>query len=313
MTLLSSNRFLDLSNKKVRIMLTKTCSVSKILRIKRFLSSVSSQQLGANGPVSEIELKKYIASCGLFNVKESDSLVLEGRVNVNGEVCKNPKELIPTNNNFLVTIDNVKIRYSMFKEAPKIWLVRKRPEELMATSDTKKNRPLMNDRLGKFTEGKFPVYRLDYASEGLCLFTNNGLLSKFLLSQYGPEQIFRARIHGLITKEKLLALYEGVFINNKRQPSILAVTEKAGGTNSWLKLSCKNIENRDIIKCLKQLKLNVSRFVSAQFGPFKLAEIPMANSILESKLSESNRLRFLEFVLNQKYSSSKQNQTQKKK
>ena len=196
---------------------------------------------------SENRLSKIIAMTGLCSRREAEGWIKEGRVTIDGFVCKSPsfvlsrydkrisgqidsesKKFTSYLSNHSILIDGVPLRwgYKVSDRPPKLWAISKTRGELVADSDPVKSRTLLIERfkslLPTYTaaneESFKPVYRLEYETEGLCLLTNSGDLARAMLEDEKMNAIhYRARVHGLITDSKLSGLRKGLISNGEKQ------------------------------------------------------------------------------------------------
>ena len=146
--------------------------------------------------------------------------------------------------------------------------------ERTAVSDPQ-GRPTVMQFIQKTRERVFPVGRLDYASEGLLLLTNDGGLARMLeLPQTGWLRRYRVRAHGHVTQPQLDALAAGVTIDAVRYGPIEATLDRQQGSNVWLTMAIREGKNREVRNVLGALGLQVNRLIRISFGPFQLGDLP---------------------------------------
>lgn len=231
-------------------------------------------------PKNTQRLSKYIAQTGICSRREAEKRIKMGRVLVNGALCTSINTAVVTEDIQTVVVDGIKIKASnQVLVKPKLWAVYKNRGELAADHDPK-SRPLLLDRvrdsiqLDRGDELQI-VSRLDFNTEGICLLTNNGVLARILEGEHADfARYYRARVHGLLTEDKLLGIRKGVFINGKRQTPMSIEVERSVSSSSWLKISMKGKRNRNVSEVLKQVYIDIARLICVGFGPFKLNAIP---------------------------------------
>lgn len=180
----------------------------------------------------------------------------------------------------------------------RIWLVHKLKGELVTEEDPE-GRPSLLDRLkvggvGRPSRKAYKngqrsslhlkaIGRLDMMTEGLILVTNDGMYARNMeLPENNFHRTYRARVHGLVTASKLVAIRRGMIIDNIRYKGMTVsldmnkngVKVKGGGTNSWLTITCCEGKNRQIRKILNHLGLNVTRLIRTSYGDYSLNSIP---------------------------------------
>ncbi|MFN7115433.1 MAG: pseudouridine synthase [Saprospiraceae bacterium] len=132
----------------------------------------SRQPAADNEPM---RLNKYIAHCGISSRRQAVDFVKKGEVTVNGEVVKEPFYLVQPS-------DKVAYKGKLIKpEANKVYILMNKPKGYLTTvSDDRGRKTVMDLLKGKIEERIFPVGRLDRATTGLLLLTNDGDLAKKL-------------------------------------------------------------------------------------------------------------------------------------
>ncbi len=119
------------------------------------------------------------------------------------------------------------------------------------------------------------VGRLDIASEGLLLVTNDGALARHLeLPATGWTRRYRVRVHGTVDEKALARLADGLVIDGVRYGRIDARLERVQRANAWLSISLKEGKNREVRKICGHLGLDVTRLIRVAFGPFQLGDLP---------------------------------------
>jgi 23S rRNA pseudouridine2605 synthase len=118
------------------------------------------------------------------------------------------------------------------------------------------------------------VGRLDFMSEGLLLLTNDGGLARRLeLPANGWTRRYRARVHGEVDPERLLALARGITIEGVRYGPIEARLDRQQRSNAWIELALAEGKNREVRRVLAHLDLPVVRLIRIAFGPIYLGEL----------------------------------------
>jgi 23S rRNA pseudouridine2605 synthase len=121
-------------------------------------------------------LNKFLAQSGLCSRRRAQSLVLNGRVTVNGELCESPASRIGVDDR--VEVDGVKVRPQRDDEV-RLWLYHK-PRGLISTHRDPQNRRTLFETLPTGMPRVNSVGRLDMDSEGLMLLTNSSALERRL-------------------------------------------------------------------------------------------------------------------------------------
>jgi len=122
-----------------------------------------------------IRLNKYIAHSGICSRRKAAELIKDGKVKLNGKIHENPATLVGPKDK--VTYKDKLVRI----ERKKVYLLLNKPKNVITTLSDEKGRKTVMDIVGsKVKERIYPVGRLDRATTGLLLLTNDGDLAKKL-------------------------------------------------------------------------------------------------------------------------------------
>lgn len=117
-------------------------------------------------------IAKRLARAGVASRRDAEAMVLAGRVAVNGRVIESPALNVTARDAILV--DGRPLPEA---EAARLWRYHK-PAGLVTTARDEKGRPTVFDRLPEDMPRVLSIGRLDLASEGLLLLTNDGALKR---------------------------------------------------------------------------------------------------------------------------------------
>lgn len=157
-----------------------------------------------------VRLDKYLTDVGVGSRSEVKTYIRKGRVQVDGQVIKEPDKKINTTNT-QVLFDNKILQYEEFV----YYMLNKPAGVVSATTD---NQCTTVVELIKEVNSKdvFPVGRLDKDTEGLLLITNDGDLSHQLLSpRKHVGKVYYAKVKGFVTHEDVLLFEKGIRINDE--------------------------------------------------------------------------------------------------
>lgn len=153
-----------------------------------------------------MRLNKYIAETGLCSRRVADTKIKEGHVLVNGK--------IPEMGQQVTDEDVVKLHGQIIRKAPKkVYMVLNKPIGITSTTDKKDGDNIVD--FMQYPERVFHVGRLDKASEGLIIMTNDGdIVNKILRAENHHEKEYIVTVHKKITDEFLENMASGVEILN---------------------------------------------------------------------------------------------------
>ncbi len=217
----------------------------------------------------KVGLARALSKLGYCSRAQAAELIRAGKVRVNGEVRRDPETPVH------IAKDRIEVDGQQLKAAAKIYLVLNKPRGIVTTASDEKGRDTVYSLLGEDLPWVAPVGRLDKASEGLLLLTND---SEWAARVTAPETHLDKTYHvqiGKIADETLLETLkagirtkEGETLKVKRA-SLL----RQGERNSWLEIILDEGKNRHIRRMLESLDIEVLRLVRVATGPLALGEL----------------------------------------
>ena len=213
-------------------------------------------------------IAKWIARVGICSRREAERLIAEGRVDVDGAAPDGPGVVVadPTR----IAVDGERLP----PPAPtRLFRYHKPAGRIVAERDPE-GRPSIYDDLGDNLPRLVPIGRLDLASEGLLLLTNDGEIKRWLeLPSTGWIRRYRARVFGRVDERDLAKLAGGVTIDGVAYGGIKATLDGGQGKNQWLSISLREGKNREVRRVLQHLGLTVNRLIRTAYGPFQLGKL----------------------------------------
>lgn len=154
-----------------------------------------------------MRVNKYLADSGVASRRASDKLIEEGRVKVNGKICKVGDEVDIDD---VVTVDG-----SVVSPVKKFeYYVMNKPKGYVTTVKDDKGRKTVMDLLPEKIGRVYPVGRLDYDTEGLLILTSDGDLANRLTHPRNEvPKTYLVRIEGKISESVLAKLRNGVILD----------------------------------------------------------------------------------------------------
>jgi pseudouridine synthase len=162
--------------------------------------------------------------------RASERLIIDGRVRVNGVVVRElGTKADPTRDD--VRVDG----RAIVPQERQRYVVLNKPRGYVTTRSDPEHRPTVLDLLRGVREYIYPVGRLDFDSDGLLLFTNDGdLAARLTHPRHGVARVYRAQVLGVPDSKDLARLSSGVVIEGRRtEPAdVRLVTEDGAGSAS---------------------------------------------------------------------------------
>jgi 23S rRNA pseudouridine2605 synthase len=210
-------------------------------------------------------IAKAIARAGICSRRDAETMILEGRVTVNGKKLSSPALNVTDS-------DDIRVDGKPLPTAERTRLFRYyKPRGLVTTAKDPQGRPTVFDSLPAGMPRVISVGRLDLNSEGLLLLTNDGELARRLeLPTTGWIRRYRVRVHGEVDQTQLAQLAKGITVEGVRYGAIEATFDRKQGDNVWLTMALTEGKNREIRKICGHFGWPVSRLIRVAFGPFQL-------------------------------------------
>ena len=215
-----------------------------------------------------LRIAKFIAQSGIASRRQAEKMILEKRVEVDGEIISSAA--LNVNKESKVRVDGREI-YKQKKL--RVWSFFK-PDGVIVTNRDNKNRKTIYDILPKNLENVISIGRLDINSEGLILLTNSGEFARYLeLPVNNFERQYKVRVHGDVDFNKINLIEKGITIDGVSYSKNKITIGKKTGANSWLSITLREGKNREIRKLFKHIDLSVNRLLRVSYGPFKLNDM----------------------------------------
>lgn len=167
-----------------------------------------------------IRLDKYLADMGVGTRQEVKKYIRQGRVCVDGQVCKRPELKVETDTQ-KVTFDGKKLGYVAYE-----YYMLYKPAGYVSATEDKKERTVMELIKEKKRKDLFPAGRLDKDTEGLLLITNDGELAHRLLSpKKHVDKVYYAKVQGIVDEKDVQIFAQGMEIGEgeRAKPSDLRI------------------------------------------------------------------------------------------
>ena len=215
-------------------------------------------------------LQKIIAAAGIASRRKAEELITGGLVSVNGQtVTELGSKADPER-------DHIRVRGKLLHGAERhVYLLMNKPKGYVTTVHDPEGRPTVVDLLHGISSRVYPVGRLDYASEGLLLLTNDGDLAHGLMkaASHVPKT-YLVKVAGNPPAESLARLCEGISIPAERgkrvrtAPAKIQIIREAA--NPWYEVTLIEGRNRQIRRMFEEIGHHVEKIKRVRYGPLEL-------------------------------------------
>ena len=213
-------------------------------------------------------LARTLSKLGYCSRSKAVKLIAAGCVRINGRVVRNPEQAVFTPGK--VTIDGQELQ-----SAKKIYLMVNKPRGLVTTTRDERGRATVYSLLTEYRQWLAPVGRLDKASEGLILFTNDSAWAARVCSpETQVEKTYHVQIETVADDGLLGRLTAGVSSEGDMLKAKRASIVRHGSKNSWLEIVLDKGKNRHIRRMLSELGIEILRLVRIGIGPLRLGDLP---------------------------------------
>ena len=217
-----------------------------------------------------MRLQKYLALSGVASRRNSEKLIAEGHVSVNGvKVTEMGIQIDETKDRILVDGKTVRI------EREKHYLAYNKPVGEVTTVSDPEGRATVMDKFKDYPVRLYPVGRLDYDSEGLLLLTNDGDMMQHLLhpSHEVPKQ-YLVRVSNHLEDENIRRLRAGVELDGRlTSPAQVRVVRYDTFATDVL-VTIHEGRNRQVRRMFEAVGHSVVHLKRVGFGPIFLNDLP---------------------------------------
>ena len=243
-------------------------------------------------------LARALSKLGYCSRSQAAGLIRAGRVTLNGATRRDPET--PTR----FDRDRIEVDGQTIRRVRQMYLMMNKPRGLVTTASDEKGRETVYSILKPGDQSLSwvaPVGRLDKASEGLLILTND---SEWGARITAPEthlyKTYHVQIDAVIGEAKTQAIERGVMVDGEYLRAHGCRLLRSGEKNCWIEITLDEGKNRQIRRLLAGLDLHVLRLVRVAIGPLQLGTLRKAahrsltseeKAALDRAMEESERAR----------------------
>jgi 23S rRNA pseudouridine2605 synthase len=211
--------------------------------------------------MSEERLQKILAHAGVASRRAAEAIITAGRVRVNGKVVTelgakaDPRK------------DKVELDGARLVAETPVYLVLHKPRGAVSTMSDPEGRLTIKDFLKGVSARVYPVGRLDYATSGVLLVTNDGEFSDGLLHpKREVPKTYVVKVSGTMALEDLQLWSKGVELDDGPTKAAKVTLLRFEGDKTWIELTIKEGRNQQVRRMGEATGFPVMRLVRASFA-----------------------------------------------
>jgi 23S rRNA pseudouridine2605 synthase len=214
-------------------------------------------------------LARALSKLGHCSRSTARSLIERGDVTVNGKVARDPTASVS------IGKDRIAINGHVIKKANPVYLMMNKPRGVVTSANDEKGRESVISLLPAGQPSLAPVGRLDMASEGLLLFTNDSQWAARITSPRSHiDKTYHVQIDLRTDATLLEQLVSGVLAGGEVLKAKCVRKLREGLKNSWLEIVLDEGKNRQIRRMLDACGIEVLRLVRVSIGELQLGDLP---------------------------------------
>ena len=220
-------------------------------------------------PLKKVGLARALSKLGYCSRSRAAELIAAGHVKWNGAVRRDPETPVRLGK------DRIEIDGQTLARSSKIYLVLNKPRGVVTTAADEKARDTVYSCLPQNLPWLAPVGRLDKASEGLLLLTNDSeWAARITAPETHLDKTYRVQISAIADEALLQTLRNGIRAGDGKLLRVKNVRMlRHGEHNSWLEVELDEGKNRHIRRMFEELHIEVLRLVRVAIGPLALGDL----------------------------------------
>lgn len=177
----------------------------KIIVYNKYINSITKLKNTMTNNQIKLQLNKYIAHAGLCSRRKADEFILNGDISVNGQIITNKAYRV-------LETDKISYKSKEIRLEDKIYILLNKPTGYITTVSDERNRKTVIDLIKPKIEGRlYPIGRLDRATTGLIILTNDGNMAQSLSHpRYNVQKMYTATLDRPLLGKDLEAIKNGL-------------------------------------------------------------------------------------------------------
>lgn len=216
----------------------------------------------------QVGVARALSKLGYCSRAAGFAMARAGRVRVNGVLRRDPESPVHLGK------DRIEVDGRLLQAGPRVYLMMNKPRGVVTTASDEKGRETVYAYLSVELPWVAPVGRLDKASQGLLLLTNDSeWAGRVTAPETHLDKTYHVQVKAVVDQEFVKSLMRGI----KTEDGVLRVKRaailRAGEKNTWLQVMLDEGKNRQIRRILQELGVEVLQIVRVAIGPLVLGEL----------------------------------------
>lgn len=222
----------------------------------------------ASGKVTGERLQKYLARAGISSRRHAEELIAAGRVRVDGH------RVTELGTKVEGARARVEVDGRLVLSQPCVYIVLHKPRGTVTTLRDPEGRPTVASLVTNLGVRVVPVGRLDFATSGVLLMTNDGdFQAKLQHPTGGAKKVYHAKVRGVVDERSLERWRRSIDIDGRStRPADVKVLECVDD-KTWLEISISEGKNRQIRRLGEQAGHPVSRLIRVEYAGLNVSEL----------------------------------------
>jgi 23S rRNA pseudouridine2605 synthase len=215
-----------------------------------------------------VPLNRALSKLGLLSRADATAAIVSGRVRIDGRIVTDPSRLVVPER-IRVAIDGDA------RSAPtRRTILLHKPAGVLTTRADPEGRPTIYDVLGQAASGLVPVGRLDRATTGLLILTNDTQLAERIASPArAVPRLYVVTVRGRVSDEDAVRLTGGIDSRGERLTADRVLVRKRSNRESHLTIELHEGKNREVRRLFEAVGHEVTRLKRVRLGGLDLGDL----------------------------------------
>jgi 23S rRNA pseudouridine2605 synthase len=215
-------------------------------------------------------LQKLLSQGGVASRRRAETLILAGRVTVNGETVRELGRRADPRRD-AIAVDGERLALGGRRRT----ILLHKPRGVVATMADPEGRPTVRDLVRDAGERLYPVGRLDLQTTGALLLTNDGrLAARLLAAERGVERVYHVKVDGRPDAHALARLRRGIRLDGGPPTAVDVRVLRERPTKTWLEMRVRRGQWHVVRRLCEAIGHRIDKLARTAFGPVGLGELP---------------------------------------